>query len=128
MSTENENGLKFLQFDDPEKGVLAYSVDGGKINADTANLIWERIDKAKETNSKIAIYCELNGMPSASAGLIVDKIKRLGAIFSTIERMAIVGDQSWLNLYSKVVDPITSIEIRNFPTNEKEQAQEWVLS
>ena len=40
--------------------------------------------------------------------------------------MAIVGDAGWLELYAKVIDPITKPDIRHFGTADKDAALAWL--
>ena len=123
---ENANALTFLDFDDPEGGVIAYSVGKGQIADEAAGEIWSRFDKAAAEGRKLSIYCEMNSIPSMDAGIIMEKFKRLGSILSTLDRFAIVGDQGWLDVYSRMVDPITRFEVRNFSTDQATLAQAWV--
>ena len=56
----------------------------------------------------------------------MDKLKRLGTIFSTMERMAIVGDAGWMDVYAKIVDPITKFDVRHFTVEQKKDAICWL--
>lgn len=127
MSEEDKYGLKMLDIDDEARGILAYSIDGGSISKDAAAPIWERLDKAKAHNKKIRLYAEMSALPKASGALVMDKLKRLGAIFTTIDKMAIVGDSGWMDVYAKIVDPITTFDVRHFPTEQKDEALTWIL-
>ena len=124
--TEAANALTFLDFDDPDGGVIAYSVGKGIISDDAASEIWKRFDEAAAEGKKLCIYCEMRSMPSMNAGIIMDKFKRLGSILSTLDRFAIVGDQGWLEVYSRIVDPITRFEVRNFSSDQAALARAWV--
>lgn len=126
MSEGSKYGLKMLEMDDIERGILAYSVDGGDISDDAAAIIWQRFDDAKEAGKKIRLYAEMTALPKASGKLVMDKLKRLGAIFTTIERMAIVGDSGWMDVYAKIVDPITRFEVKHFTSEQKEEAVIWL--
>ena len=65
-------------------------------------------------------------IPKASGALVMDKLKRLGTILTTMERMAIVGDSSWMDVYAKIVDPITRFNVRHFTLEQKEEARAWI--
>ena len=126
MGEDALSGVKFLEADDVANGVLAYAIDGGEIDDDQLATIWRRFEDAAEAGTKIRIYAEMRAMPSIRGGFIMDKLKRLGTIMSVTERMAIVGDQGWLDLYAKIVDPITNLAIKHFTTDQKEEALAWV--
>ena len=124
--TEADKALTFLDFDDPEGGLIAYSVSKGHMPDDAADEIWRRFDNASAEGKKLIIYCEMRSLPRMDAGIIMEKFKRLGSILSTLDRFAIVGDQGWLDVYSKMVDPITRFEVRSFATDQEAIARAWV--
>lgn len=126
MSEGNRYGLKMLEIDDAEGGILAYSIDGGDISEDAASIIWQRFDEAKAAGKKIRLYAEMSALPKASSRLVMDKLKRLGTIFTTIDRMAIVGDSGWMDVYAKIVDPITKFDVKHFTSEQKEEAISWL--
>ena len=107
-------------------GILAYAIEGGEIDDDVLATIWRRFEDAAEAGTKIRVYAEMRAVPSIRGSLVMDKLKRLGTIMSATDRMAIVGDQGWLDLYAKIVDPITKPAIKHFTTDQKEEALAWV--
>ena len=128
MSQATEYGLRMHRFDDADAGILAYEVDGGDLTEDKADPVWARIDEARAADRKIRIFAEMHAIPHVEGAVVMDKLKRMGALFSTIERIAIVGDHGWLGLYEKIADPITRFDIKHFTTNEEDAALEWLKS
>lgn len=126
MSEGAKYGLKILEIDDAESGILAYSVDGGDISEDAAAIIWQRFDDAKAEEKKIRLYAQMSAIPKASGTLVMDKLKRLGTILTTMDRMAIVGDSGWMDVYAKIVDPITRFDVRHFTLEQREEAIAWI--
>ena len=126
MSEVRKYGLKMLGFDSAEKGILAYSIDGGEISEEAAATIWKRFDDAKAEGRKIRLYAEMSALPKTSGRLVMDKLKRLGTIFTTIDRMAIIGDAGWMDVYAKIVDPITKFDVKHFTTDQKDEAISWI--
>ena len=127
MSEEQESAFRLLEIDDPEAGVLAYAIEEGRIKAEDLTPLWSRFDDAKAKGTKVRVLAEYHGTPSVSGGMVMDKLKRLRTILTTIERMAVVGDQAWLPLYQMLVDPITKVEIRHFKMEERSEAAAWIL-
>lgn len=125
--TERKPGLRFLDFDDEANGILAYAIEGD-LTEDEVAPVWARFEEAKEFDQKVRIYAEMSVFPKAEPSLILDKLKRLGTIMSTVERLAIVGDAGWMEIYAKVIDPITKPDIKHFSTAEKEDAIAWLRS
>ncbi len=128
MTSAEKPALRFLDFNDPENGILAYCLGNGKLVDSDLHPIWDVFDSAKKTGKKIRIYCEIDTIPSVSATVIFDKFKRIGTLLSTIERMAIVGDQAWLDFYARIVNPVTGFEVRSFASGNAGSAKQWVLS
>jgi hypothetical protein len=126
MSEEASAAFRLLDIDDPAGGLLAYAIDRGDLEDQALDGIWKRFDDAAASGSKIRVYAEMAGVPSVNASMILDKLKRLGTIMSTVERMAIVGDAGWLDLYTKIVDPITKPDIKHFTTDQRDEALAWV--
>lgn len=128
MNEAVEYGLRMHRFDDPGAGILAYEVDGGGVTEELADPIWARFDEAKADDRKVRIFAEMHAVPHVQGGVILDKLKRMGTLFSTIDRIAIVGDHGWLGIYEKIVDPITRFDIKHFTTDEEDAALEWLKS
>lgn len=114
-----------LEIDEPEGRLIAYEV-GGKVTAEQAEPLFARIKKAASEGRKLRLYYELHGLPSTEGSVVVEKFKNLGTILKTIERVAIVGDQGWLSVYTAVADPITKMEIQSFKTDQREAARAWI--
>ena len=125
MSETEMAGFQLLDFDDAEAGIIAYSV-GGRITGEEAQVVWDRVDAAAAEDRKLRLYCEMQKFPTSEGSVFLEKMKRLGKLLKTIERMAIVGDQRWLGAYTKIVNPITKTDIRHFPSEEKNDAIAWI--
>jgi len=125
MSSVESKGMRRLELDDPEAGVLAYSVEG-KISAEQGQELFERVRAAANEGRRLRLYYEIHGFPTAEAGVYLDKLKAIGTIWRTIERMAIVGDQRWLGVYTAMFDPITKPDLKHFKTGQKDAALAWI--
>jgi hypothetical protein len=125
MSSTEPAGLQRLDIDDPAAGVLAYAVRG-KVTAEQGQELFSRFTRAAEEGRKLRLFYELHGFPSAEPSVYLDKLKALGTLLKTIERVAIVGDQRWLDVYTAIIDPITKADIRHFTTDERDAAVAWI--
>lgn len=126
MSDAQTSGFSLLDFDDPADGLLAYAMRPGDMTEEQMAPVWQRFDEAKAAGTKLRLYAEMHGIPSVDSGVVFDKLKRLGTILGTIDRMAIVGDAGWLEFYAKVIDPITKPRIKHFGTADAEVAKAWL--
>lgn len=121
------SGWARLEGHDPAAGILAYRV-AGRIEIEQARELFDQIEGASREGRKLRLYYEPQGFPTASPGVVLEKLKRLGTILSVVERMALVGDQRWLRLYTAVFDGITKTELRHFGSDQKDQAWVWIRS
>lgn len=128
MPEQKKDGLIPLDIDDEANGILAYAVDDGEILDSDADWIWQRFDAAKAEGRKLRIFAEMRAVPRFHAGLVAEKLKRFRTLLTTMERIAVVGDQGWLDIYAKIVDPITRFEVRHFTMEERQEAIDWVRS
>jgi len=126
MDEEERAGWQLLPMDDEGAGILAYAVSQGEISEEDVAPIWQRFADAEGAGNKIRIYAEMHAIPSVSGALILEKLTNLRTIMSTVERFALVGDFGWLEIYTKLVDPITKAEIRHFTLDESEDAKNWI--
>jgi len=122
----SDKGFQLLDMDDESAGILAYSIGDGKITEEDAAPIWDRFDAAKANGAKVRVYAEMSAMPSVAGAVILDKLKHLGSIITSLERVAVVGDAGWLAIYAKLVDPITKPDIRHFTMEQKNEAAKWI--
>ncbi len=126
MAETDKKGLVRLDIDDEANGILAYAVDEGEILNSDADWIWKRFDDAKAEGRKLRIFAEMHAVPKFHAGLVAEKLKRFRTLLTTMDRIAVVGDQGWLDIYAKIADPITSFEVRHFTMEERQDAIDWV--
>lgn len=116
---------KVLEFDEPEGQLMAYAIRG-KITAEDAAPIFERFTRASEAGTKIRIFADMQDYGGFELGVIGEKAKHLGAIFKTVARMAIVGDAGWMAIWAKVFDPMTKPDLRQFGSDQRDEAIAWL--
>jgi hypothetical protein len=125
MTDDAKPGLRLLEADDPAGGLIAYAMKKGEMDEAILDAVYKRFDDAAAAGTKLRIYTEIEGIPSMDASMILDKLKRLGTLMSALERMAIVGDAGWLDVYVKIMDPLTKPDMKHFATDEKDEALAW---
>jgi hypothetical protein len=117
--------LELLEFDEPEGQLVAYAIHG-KITAEDARPIFERFAAASEAGTKIRVFADMQDYGGFELDVIGEKVKHLGAIFKTIERMAVVGDAGWMAIWAKVFDPVTGPDLRHFSSDQGDAALAWL--
>ncbi len=119
-------GFQLLDVDGSDENLLAYELNEGDVTDDELAPYWKRFDAAVDDGRKLRIYAEMHALPSFGDGLVLEKLKRLTAATSTIERMALVGDAKWLVAYAKTSSALMKINVRHFPMADKRAAMDWV--
>ena len=114
-----------LDFDEPDGRLIAYEI-AGKITAEQARPLFDRIERAAAEGRQLRVYYEIQGFPTGERSVLLEKLKHLGTILKTIERIAIVGDQRWLTAYTIIFDPMTRADIRNFKSDDRAAALDWI--
>jgi len=125
MNETSDTSLELLEFDEPEGQLMAYAVHG-KITAEAAAPIFERFSRAREAGTKIRIFADMQDYGGFELGVVGEKAKHLGAIFKTVERMAVVGDAGWMAIWAKVFDPVTKPDLHHFSSDQHDEALSWL--
>jgi len=103
-------------------GIKAY----GKISTDDYEkiLIPAMEDMIKE-HSPINVVVDLSEFQGMEAGAFWDDFKFGIKHLNDFQRMAIVGEQKWIDWVAKLADPVTKAQIKAFHTNNVKKAWHW---
>jgi 2-succinyl-5-enolpyruvyl-6-hydroxy-3-cyclohexene-1-carboxylate synthase len=124
--SEEKPAFRLLDIDSAGQNLIAYELNDGEVTDDELTPYWRRFDEAVGHDRKLRIYAEMHAIPRFGDALVVEKLKRLTAATSAIERMALVGDARWLAVYASAAAPMFSAEIRHFTMAEKDDALAWI--
>ena len=112
-----------------ESNVVGLRLDG-KMDDESYHQAIAAIDNALENNNKTRIYAEVIKIGGMSLETFIENVKIKFQYFKELdkfEKEAIVSDKSWLETWIKIGDKLfPSVEVRYFPTEEKEAALAWV--
>lgn len=110
-------------------GVLGYHVDG-KVDADDAQRVFEKLDQVLSTGESIGVYAEVHSLSGVSLqGLWTDL--RLGSAHLTtlrrIRKAAMVTDIDWIRSAANLQSLLPAgPEIRVFALSDQAEARRWV--
>lgn len=124
MSTHEPDGIEILDIDDPEAGILAYAV-GGTVTEEQAHALFERITAAAADGRKLRLLYDMHGFPSAPPKVLIEKLRLLARMLKTLERVAVIGDQTWLVGYGLFLK-LAPFEARVFKRAERDTALGWI--
>jgi len=124
--SDKKPGFRMLDLDRSDENLIAYELTEGEVTDDELAPYWKRFDEAATDGRRIRIFAVMHALPKFGDGLVVEKLNRVESVKSVVERMAIVGDASWLATYAKTAAPIMDIEIIHFPMADRKAALAWI--
>ena len=108
--------------------VIGLEIDGW-INAEDVERIAELIETELNGQEKLRIYAEVNNWTGISLEAFLKDLKFSLEHFQDFEKEAIVSDNKWLEALAALGNTLfSSIEVKHFSLNERDQALEWVLN
>lgn len=75
---------------------------------------------------KIRILVTMRDFEGWDMGAFWEDLKWEAKHFNDVERLAMVGDERWQKWMTSFCKPFTTAEVRYFPFEQLEEAQEWV--
>ena len=91
--SEEKPAFRLLDIDSAGQNLIAYELNDGEVTDDELTPYWRRFDEAVGHDRKLRIYAEMHAIPRFGDALVVEKLKRLTAATSAIERMALVVER-----------------------------------
>ena len=127
-SRMSEPGYRFI--DPPESPaandrIVAYELHG-HFSADDMRGLLSHLEAEMEKRGKLRLYQDVSEYGGVELAAIREKFKHIGKLWSGIEKVAVVGDQRWMEIWVGIVDPITPQQLKYFPVEEKGAAFAWL--
>ena len=123
----SESAIRFIDPPVPSERLLAYEISGD-FTGDDMRAFVERLDKIANSGQKALLYQDMVDRGSFDFETIKIKIQNLGTIWRSVEKIAIVGDARWLEIYISLVDHLTPQQMKYFERTEKVEAFAWLNS
>lgn len=116
--------IQFLDISE-ENTVAARVV--GKIKTEDVEKAAKEIDQQLEEDGKVRMYVELDHFEGYELPAFLKDLKFAIQHFDDFEKVALVGQEEWLDALGKVTDEIfPGLEIRFYPLVERPQALRWL--
>ncbi len=124
----SEPGYRFI--DPPESPaandrIVAYELHG-HFSADDMRGLLSHLEAEMDKRGKLRLYQDVSEYGGVELAAIREKFKHIGKLWSGIEKVAVVGDQRWMEIWIGIVDPITPQQLKYFPVGEKDTAFAWL--
>jgi len=115
--------IRLIERDDGK--MLEVCASGRLTHSDYRRLV-PQFERLVEQHAKIRILFEMKEFRGWDATALWDDIRLDWKHFSTIERLALVGNKKWQKWMSKVCLPFTTAKIRYFDRANTEEARNWL--
>ena len=123
----SESGMHFIESPQPNERVVAVKIDGEFTSDDMRNLI-DRFQSIVDRDEKVLLYVDMQGYKGWEFGAAAEKFKNIGMLWKAFEKYAIVGDTRWMEIWVKIVDPLTPQQIKHFTPDKADDAWAWLLA
>jgi len=108
--------------------IIGLEIDGW-IEAEDIDRVVELIEQRLDTGERLRIYAQVNNWSGMSLSAFVKDLKFSLQHFKDFEKEAIISDRKWLESLAVVGNKLfSSLEVKHFTLEEKDQAWKWVVS
>ena len=121
------SGIRFIEPPTPNERVLAYEISG-EFTGDDMRAFVERLEEIAGRGQKALLYQDMVDRGGFDLETIKVKLRNLGTIWRSVEKIAVVGESRWLEVYIDLVDHITPQDMRYFDRSEKAEAFAWLAA
>ena len=123
----SESAIRFIDPPEPNERLLVYEISGDFTGDDMRSFV-ERLEKIANSGQKALLYQDIVDRGSFDFETIKVKIQNLGTIWRSVEKIAIVGDARWIEVFISILDHLTPQQMKYFERSEKVEAFAWLTS
>lgn len=102
---------------------LSVTIDGRVTGYDLREIA-NRVDEMFESQGKVNLLARITKFPKLGKGVLSEKL-RMFSLLGKIRRYAVVAP-GWMAPQIALINPLLTLEIRHFPTDEYEEALNWL--
>jgi hypothetical protein len=123
----SDSGIRFIDPPQPNERVLAYEITGHFTGDDMRTFI-EKLENISNSGQKALLYQDMAERGGVDFEALTEKLKNLGTIWRAVEKIAVVGEARWLEIYIGIVDHLTPQQMKYFDRSEKDEAFAWLTA
>ena len=122
----SKSAVHFLEPPQPNDCVVAAEFDG-KVTADDISALAARVKPIVDRGEKANIFIDMHNYEGSELGVTGEKFKHMGTFWKGIDKYAIVGAPRWMQVWSKVLNPVTPQNMKIFEPDKTDEAWDWLL-
>ncbi len=121
------SSMRFIEPPQPNDRVVAAEIDG-RLTAEDMDSLVGRLQPIVDRGEKALLYVNMENYEGYDLGVIAEKLKNIGMLWKALDKYALVGDKRGLEIWIKIVDPLTHQQIRHFYPDKTDEAWSWLLA
>ena len=86
-----------------------------------------RLEQIAGRDERALLLIDMQHYEGFEFGVVLEKFKHLTLLWRSIERYAVIGNARWMEVWAKLVDPITPMKIRAFSPENQDESWAWLL-
>ncbi len=118
--------MHFIEPPQPSDRVVAAEIDG-QLTTDDMKAVVARLQPIIDRGEKAFLYIDMQKYEGFEFGVVSEKLKHIGMLWRAFDKYATVGTKRWMEIWVKIVDPLTPQQIRHFSPDETHEASAWLL-
>jgi len=119
--------MRFIEPPQPNDRVVAAEIDG-RLTAEDMEALVGRLQPIVDRGEKALLYVDMENYEGSDFGVMTEKLKNIGMLWKALDKYAVVGDKRWMEIWIKIVDPLSPQQIRHFYPDKTDEAWEWLLA
>lgn len=118
---------KQFTIEEKENSALVYVHVSGKLDRDDYRAFEQAFDEMLERRNRVRMLITLDDFEGWTAAAAWEDLKFDVKHFSSIERIAVVGEESWEKWVTVLFEPFTLAEMRYFDKGDEADARTWLM-
>ncbi len=121
------SSMRFIEPPQVNDRVVAAEINGRLTAEDMAALV-RRLQSIVDRDEKALLYVDMENYEGFELGVATEKLKHIGMLWKALDKYAVVGDKRWMEIWIKIVDPLSHQQIRHFYPDKADEAWAWLLA
>lgn len=116
--------LRYTYF--PDENLFWATVNGKITTEDYKKMLTSMGDAIDASPERLNFLVDINDLDGMELGAMWEDAKFGFSNLDKVGRVAMVGDQKWLEKVAKLADPLTKIELKSFKEDDEYDAWQWI--
>ena len=121
------SSMRFIEAPQPNDRVLAAKIDG-RLTAEDMGALVRRLQPIVDRGEKALLYVDMENYEGYELGVVTEKLKHIGMLWKAFDKYAVVGDKRWIEIWIKIVNPLSPQQIRHLYPEKTDEAWAWLLA